>query len=108
MLWCTVHAPAGGTVGVHTGTITLPGPRVAAVAVAVEATVFGFALPTTPAIRTAFDLSEAFIGQVYTRGNRSTATDAALYALFTATGCNQTDAWLKEHGYAPFTFPPLF
>lgn len=63
MLWCTVHAPAGAAAGVHTGTITLTDPRAAEVVavVAVEATVFGFTLPTTPAMRTAFDLSEEFI-----------------------------------------------
>lgn len=53
-LWLSVHAPAGTKPGVYRGALRLVANNLAPVTWNLEVTVFGFALPVTPALRTDF------------------------------------------------------
>lgn len=53
-IWFTLHAPSGTPAGVHRGEITLTAADQKPLKIPVEVTVFNFALPVTPALRTDF------------------------------------------------------
>jgi len=53
-IWFTLHAPAGTPGGVYRGEIVLSAADEKPLKIPVEVTVFGFALPVTPALQTDF------------------------------------------------------
>ena len=106
-LWFTVHAPAHASSGrrVYHATIaitevsgpTSPSaaadataiPDAATITIPVQITVFGFSLPTTPTLMTAFNLDEAKIGAVYHPNASSGKVPLAdVKAMWERTGCS--------------------
>jgi hypothetical protein len=53
-VWFTVYAPAGTRPGLYSGTLELESDEQGLVELGVEATVYGFELPITPALKTDF------------------------------------------------------
>lgn len=84
-----MHASAITTAGVYTSTITLtPSDGSAVISIPVTITVFDFALPTQPALLTAFNLDEAHIAKVYNKSAPPEVPLSAIETLWTHTGCS--------------------
>lgn len=64
-IWVTVHAPAGTPPGDYRGSIILRPSGMPAIDVRVQATVYGFDLPVTGHLKTAFALMDGFLERVY-------------------------------------------
>jgi hypothetical protein len=56
-LWFTVHAPDEAAAGVYTGLLEVSGAGLEPMELWIEATVYDFALPSTPALKTDFGFS---------------------------------------------------
>ncbi|MBN2308735.1 MAG: DUF4091 domain-containing protein, partial [Candidatus Hydrogenedentes bacterium] len=64
-LWVTVYAPLGTPPGEYAGTLTLRPAGAPPAEVAVRATVYGFSLPETGHLKTAFALMDGYLERVY-------------------------------------------
>ena len=93
-IWVTVSAPTDAAAGKHSCTITLTptgsAADVAPIVVRLIVTVFGFALPTTPALLTAFNMGEGALAKAYNETPRTPSgmPDAEIKAMWEATGCS--------------------
>ena len=98
-VWFTVYSPPATSAGKYKATVTLtPTADTAAapasvITVALEVTVYGFSLPTAPALLTAFNLGEANLAKVYNKSSgglppKLNITDSELKALWEGTGCS--------------------
>ncbi len=64
-LWVTVYAPAGTPAGDYSGALTIDAPGVPPIEVDISARVWGFSLPVTGHLKTAFALMDGFLERVY-------------------------------------------
>ena len=64
-VWFTVFAPPNSAAGEYKTTITLKPDAGDSIQVPLSVTVFGFTLPTAPALQTAFNLQEGSLASVY-------------------------------------------
>lgn len=88
-LWVTVHAPPTADPGEHKATVTLTSTHAgtASIVVPVVITVFPFALPTQPALLTAFNLDPARLAKVYNKSSPPVPL-SAIETMWEHTGCS--------------------